>query len=82
MRLSEPIEKHGFFWLPEDAKNQVPGILRISELGEVMLEISYFHNLRLSVLKNRPLGYPPSGSEDRNLKRIIGIIDCSVMVFT
>ena len=38
MRLSEPIEKHGFFWLPEDTENQVPGILRISESGGITLK--------------------------------------------
>ena len=76
MRLSEPIEKHGFFWLPDDAENQVPGILRISEPGEVTLEVSYFYDLRQDVLnKRRRLGYPPNRSEDRNINRIVGRID-------
>ena len=45
MRLSEPIEKHGFFWLPDDAENQVPGILRISESGDITSMISgYTHS--------------------------------------
>ncbi len=79
MRLSEPIEKHGFFWLPDDAENQVPGILRISESGEVTLEVSYFYDPMLGTLNKRRLkrclGYPPGKSEDRNINRIVGRID-------
>lgn len=76
MRLPEPIEKHGFFWLPDDAENQVPGILRISESGEVTLEVSYFYDPMLDVLnKRRRLGYPPNGSEDWSINRIVGRID-------
>ena len=62
MRLSEPIEKRGFFWLPEDAENRAPGILRISETGKVILEVS---DLYSSMFR----------SEDWNLNRITGIID-------
>ena len=75
MRLSEPIEKHGFFWLPNDAANQVRGVLRISESGEVTLEVSYFYDPNLDTLSKRRLGYPPGKSEDRNINRIVGIID-------
>ena len=53
MRFSEPIEKSGFFWLPEDAENKVPGILRISELGEVTLKISYIYDLSLRTLNKQ-----------------------------
>ena len=74
MRLSEPIEKHGFFWLPDDAENQVPGILRISELGDITLEVSYLYDFRLHALHKRRLGYPEE-SEDANIKRIVGVID-------
>ena len=41
MRLSNPIEKHGFFWLPSRPENQYPGILRISDAGEITLRINY-----------------------------------------
>lgn len=73
MRLSEPTEKHGFFWLPEDAKNQVPGILRISESGEITLEISYVYKPWLRAVKKNRLGH--SQSRNRNIERIVGIID-------
>lgn len=75
MRLSEPIEKPGFFWLPEDDQNKLPGILRISESGEITLTVNYFYEPHLSLLKKRPLGYPPKGGKDRDLNRIVGIID-------
>lgn len=39
MRLDEPIEASGFFWLPEDTDVRVPGDLHISESGEVSLKV-------------------------------------------
>ena len=70
MQLSKPIEKSGVFWLPEDTENRVPGILRISESGKVTLEISYSLNS-----SEGPSGFPLEGPENRNLNRVVGIID-------
>ncbi len=39
MRLDEPIETSGFFWLPEEPDVQVPGDLHISESGDARLEV-------------------------------------------
>lgn len=39
MRLAEPIEKSGFFWLPEKPDNKLHGTLRISESAEITLEL-------------------------------------------
>ena len=39
MRLDEPIEVSGFFWLPEDPDMQAPGDIHISESGEVSVEL-------------------------------------------
>ncbi len=78
MRLLEPIEKPGFFWLPEDAENQVPGILRVSNSGEVELEVFRYYDAMAHASGTRPLGswplYPVFGG-DRNIKRILGIVD-------
>ena len=81
MRLSEPIEKQGFFWLPDDAENKLPGILRISDSGEITLELSYFGEPRFYASNKRCLGIAPdglggplNGSENR-INRIVGIID-------
>ena len=39
MRLAQPLEKSGFFWLPEEPDNRLPGTLRISESGAPTLEV-------------------------------------------
>ena len=39
MRILEPIETYGYFWLPDQSDNQLSGILKISETGESSLEI-------------------------------------------
>ena len=45
MQISNPIETHGYFWLPESPDNKVWGILRISEAGDSSLEIfGTFHD--------------------------------------
>ena len=72
MRLSHSIEKPGFFWLPEDAENRVPGILHISESGKVTLEV--FRDPMRDIIEKRRLGDPPYISEDWNLDRIVGVI--------
>ena len=41
MKLSNSIEKVGFFWLPENPKIKFPGTLNISENAEITLEINY-----------------------------------------
>ena len=41
MRLDEPIETSGFFWLPEEQDVRVPGHLHVSESGEARLEIQF-----------------------------------------
>lgn len=56
MRLSEPIEKPGFFWLPKDAQNKLPGILCISESGEITLTVNYFWNPGLDARSDRIVG--------------------------
>ena len=39
MKLPEPIESSGYFWLPEDSSNKFPGTLRISKSGRTTLEL-------------------------------------------
>ena len=39
MRLSGSIEKNGYFWLPKDPENALPGMLKISRKGQVTLEL-------------------------------------------
>ena len=35
MRLDEPVDSTGEFWLPGSADDKVPGTLRIAQNGEV-----------------------------------------------
>ena len=69
MRLSDPIEKAGFFWLPSHPEEQFPGNLRISESGEVSLQIVHRSTMLDSQLldSGTPIGKEPP--------RILGIVD-------
>lgn len=65
MRISEPIEKSGYFWLPGNSKYQLPGILRISETGKATLEVIGIFDDSLTVLNET----------NPNLNRIVGVIE-------
>ena len=71
MRLSEPIEKTGFFWAPEDADNRLPGILRIAETGAATLEM---FGLSEGLLSRRPLDDPMFDQRAETIERIVGIV--------
>lgn len=69
MRLSDPIDKPGFFWLPGSPDLQYPGSLHISESGEISLRIVHRPTAAdLHLLHgNTPIGEQPP--------RIMGIVD-------
>ena len=71
MRLSDSIEKAGFFWLPNHPGEQYPGNLRISKSGEISLHIVYRPTTLNSELlhSGTPIGKEPP--------RILGIVDNS-----
>ena len=71
MRLSEPIEKTGFFWAPEDADNRVPGILRIAETGAATLEV---FGLSKGLLSRHPLDDPFLSQRAEAINRIVGVV--------
>ena len=64
MRLPEQMEKVGYFWLPEDTKQQLPGTLRISDSGEIALEVIGSFGDPIDQLNDQP-----------SLGRIVGIIE-------
>ena len=39
MRFADSIEKNGYFWLPNDSENKLPGVLKISKKGKGTLEL-------------------------------------------
>lgn len=69
MRLSNPIEKPGFFWLPSDPDQHYPGNLNISEAGEISLRIVHRPSTTdpWQLQSKTPIGDDPS--------LILGIVD-------
>ena len=53
MRTPEPFEALGIFWLPLEPDTKLPGYLRISESGEVTLEVTGEFEGRLTAIQNR-----------------------------
>ncbi len=76
MKLPNPVEGKGFFWLPESPQNSLPGLLRISETGEATLEVFGINDTRRS-LNPRPFIDPPFSEKYEHiyLKRIVGITE-------
>ena len=74
MRLSESIEKTGFFWLPDQADRRLWGILRISGSAEITLEISYKSEIRGRLPDERRLEMPSEVLQDRSLPRVDRIL--------
>ena len=73
MRLDEPIEAKGVFWLPETHDDHTSGILRISESGETRLEV---FGLSGNLLPTpRDIGYRSATNEAPNIERILGIVE-------
>ncbi len=74
MKLSEPIEESGFFWLPEESERKLPGVFRISESGEATLEITSLSHPVTSALGKHQFGDPWLGEEGMKFKRVLGLI--------
>ena len=76
MRLAEPIETTGMFWLPEEPETRLPGVLRISETSEIMVELTGVIGNPPSVFSNvGAAGTPRSGDGDSDLARIVGTVE-------
>ena len=65
MRLSEPIEKSGYFWLPANPDNRLPGVLLVSDTGETNVEVIGI------------FGDPIAAMNDSSIElgRIVGVIE-------
>ena len=75
MRLTEPIETTGEFWLPEDPDTRLSGVLRISETGEVTAELAGVFGDPFSVIMKADSN--SSASVERGeprLERIVGVV--------
>ena len=70
VRLSEPFEKSGYFWLPGKTENRLPGVLRIAETGQATLEvIGIFGDTVAALNETSPA-----------LGRIVGVIESGDLV--
>ena len=69
MRLSEKFEKSGYFWLPIEQEEKLPGTLKISESGEAELEI-------LGVFGDQGKIF----NEETKIERINGVIENGKLV--
>ena len=69
MRIQE-FEDHGFFWLPQDetAERRIPGVLRVSSLGNITLETFEFLDTALDSLVGSGFANPTSP-----IPRIVGV---------
>ena len=78
MRIAEPIETHGYFWLPDEPDHRLSGTLRISENGETSLELFGAFDSPFNRLRNRqrPRRLRILGITDK--KYDVTLIDCIV----
>lgn len=64
MRIEEEYVKTGYFWLPEQQENKIPGILTIKDGGNIELEVVGLFDESIKAL---------NGEDD--LSRIIGHVE-------
>jgi hypothetical protein len=69
VRLSEKIENIGYFWLPENTEQKLPGTLRLSESGKAFLEVVGHFGEQIDAINGSP-----------NLGRIVGILEKGELV--
>ena len=76
MRLSEPIETSGRFWLLEKPEDWLPGLLKISESGEVRVELSGIFGDPFDALDSVALALDsPTEEPPSTPKRMVGILE-------
>lgn len=62
MRIEEEFIKSGYFWLPENEADKIPGVMTIKDGGKIELEVvGLFHNRLIT--------------QNESIKRIIGHIE-------
>lgn len=64
MRIKEGYKKSGYFWLPENIENKIPGSLSILDGGKIELEIIGSFNDSIQSLNDK-----------NEFKRIVGVIE-------
>lgn len=70
MKLSTSIEESGFFWTPDEPERKFPGILKISESGDINLKITSLSSINPG---KHLFGDPLATGSMTMFNRIIGI---------
>lgn len=70
MKLPAPIEESGFFWTPDEPDRKFPGILKISESGDINLKITSLSDIN----PGKRLFGDPLVTNFMRFDRIIGVI--------
>jgi hypothetical protein len=65
MRLSEPIDLSGYFWLPGKPEQRLPGALYVSETGETTLEVIGVFGENVAALTDSTFDLP----------RVVGVVE-------
>ena len=75
MRLAEPIEATGMFWLPEQPDTQLSGVLKISESSEITVDLAGAFGNPLVTPRRFDVSTTPSREEPASdPRRIVGIL--------
>lgn len=73
MRIKEKIEKSGYFWLPAMPDKKIPGVLKISDGGDVELEV-------VGLFDDSIDGYNRDVNGSGGLGRIVGHVEANDLV--
>ena len=74
MRLSDPIDASGFFWIPGEETGRLPGRLSITSAGRIELNLTALSDTRQLPAKGLIFGEPAFHSGPLHHKRIVGLI--------
>ncbi len=75
MRLDEPFDSTGEFWLPSGPDDKVPGTLRIAQNGEITLELAGAFSGPAAFARHRRSGrYHFGGGTEEHPTRVLGVI--------
>ena len=75
MRIDEPIETKGYFWLQEEPDHRLPGVLKISESSVISVELAGLLNRPSSLLQKIMTAGPSSTDDEPDIERLVGLVE-------
>ena len=78
MKVINPVDAPGYFWLPENPNYKLPGVLKISEVGDIEVRITSLYSGKWDSNVESLIGdtLPWDGIKKHN--RIVGVVDTEV----